>query len=108
MDKVEQRVVTRPKGSLQGFQSAEALAKATSPSAPDDVSTDSVSGVVEEASPDMEAAAAERESLAKMVKVRCHSFQQFRYGDKMYTIQPNKDTLVPQCVRLHMEEKGLI
>jgi len=94
----------------RGFQSKEALEKATAK--PDEGDGEVLSGLIEESETekaDQEEIAAVQADQMKLVKVRSRTFiAPFRFGPKQYTLPANKEVLIPKCVKAHLEEKGLL
>jgi len=103
------RKMVKPDITHKGFQSKEALEKATARPAPDDGEV--LSGLIEEdpSKVDQEEIAAAQTEQMKLVKVRSRVYiAPFRYGPNQYTLPAGKDVLIPYCVKLHLEEKGLL
>lgn len=83
--------------SNKGFQSPEALVKATTPPAEDDTP---VAAQAEEAAAD---------PMMRGVKVRSRTFiPPFRFGQKTLSLPANKECIIPLAAKLHLEEKGLL
>ena len=51
----------------------------------------------------------EHDDEMRLVKVRSRvNIEPFKFGKKTYAVQKNKETLLPLCVRSHLEEKGIL
>lgn len=89
--------------NMKGFQSTEARDRAMANAAPPSTDENAepvlgAEGLVDK--PD--------DPMMRMVRVRSRQHHHFRYGPHTYDIPANRDVAVPACVRLHMEEKGLL
>ncbi len=101
------KVVSRNPEHHQGFQSADALAKAQAASvmSSEDDGTEVVDGEVsDEAAPKVTAPTLD---VTRMVQVRSReNIPSFTFGKKRYQINANKPTMIPLAVKMHLEEKG--
>lgn len=107
--------MSTPKAAVfptRSYQSEDAAKKAAERAA----GTDAVDPNAEAVLGDISASAVaampevrERDDEMRPVKVRSRvTIEPFRYGNRMYTIAKNKETVIPLCVRNHLEEKGLL
>lgn len=112
MNKDGVKVMVKPVSDphTRGFQSSEAMAKATASEDEADSDTEVKSGLVNDADlpPDHVSAKTERDEQTKMVRVRVRQFVMFKYGPNQYKLDANKETLVPMFIKRHLEEKGLL
>jgi hypothetical protein len=100
--------------TARGFQSHKALEMAKSKGAEDDAEDgEPIEGLVDagEAArpPDPEKVAKRAQDLNRMVRVRARAFiPPFRMGPRTYSLPANKEVIIPQYVKIHLEEKGLL
>lgn len=112
----QQKSMVRPgkaaDGPHKGFQSAAALKAEEDRDRPSATGDEPVSGLVndEEAPPPAEVAEVKRDDPMRLVQVRARqNIAPFIYGKgKMYALKANQNTMIPICVRNHLEEKGLL
>jgi hypothetical protein len=111
--RVPARMVRQPKppagvGPHKGFQSEEAYAAANRPDEEEEDEDKQFDGEITGTSrevPKLKRAF----DPEKKVAVRSRTdIRPFTFGKKTYQIKANQTTLIPICVRAHLEEKGLL
>lgn len=99
-----------PRGGFQSDEAAKAAAQSVAAVNAPEGTGEVVSGEITDGLPQaVGTPVREHDDEMRLVKVRSRvGIEPFRYGKKLYVIAKGKETLIPLCVRSHLEEKNLL